>query len=255
MHFCVSATRGGFHDGFCCPRKIGTNWFMPAFVKSRFGESGRSEADGTMVCCFSRKKSRKDWRISAEVMAASIVDVAVTQRLVTARGHRSHFTLRSNCLAEGRSFVEERSLFFCVEPFHKQKHVSIRPVHDIACYQLGRRREFLADRWKRAGGISRCQLPALANETGTIDPDRFGADQLASAITFLIGINITSRFPRDDSCAETLRVVVSAPFVGDSYILRVRHPAFAQRFALAAIAIRRMNFHAVLIFSVPHIFR
>src|SRR5207248_8397383 len=72
MHFCVSATRGGSHDGFCCPRKIGTNWFMPAFVKSRFGESGKSEADGTMVCCFSRKKSRKDWRICAEVMRNEI---------------------------------------------------------------------------------------------------------------------------------------------------------------------------------------
>src|SRR5215475_787256 len=68
MDFCVSVTRGGFHDGFCCPRKIGTNWFMPAFVNSRFGASGRSEDDGTMVCCFSRKKSRNDCRISADVM-------------------------------------------------------------------------------------------------------------------------------------------------------------------------------------------
>src|SRR5438477_11075991 len=68
MHFWVSAVRGGFQAGFCCPRKIGTNWFIPAFVKSRFGESGRSDADGTMVCFFSRKKSRKDWRISAAVM-------------------------------------------------------------------------------------------------------------------------------------------------------------------------------------------
>src|SRR5215217_873037 len=41
---------------------------MPAFVKSRLGEFGRSEPEGTMVCCFSRKKSRKDCRISAEVM-------------------------------------------------------------------------------------------------------------------------------------------------------------------------------------------
>src|SRR6266550_5270155 len=68
MHFCVSATRGGFHTGFCCPRKIGTNWFMPALVKSRLGASGSKDDEGTMVCCFSRKKSRKDWRISAEVM-------------------------------------------------------------------------------------------------------------------------------------------------------------------------------------------
>ena len=42
---------------------MGTNWFMPAFVKSRFGESGMSELLGTMVCCFSRKKSRNCWRI------------------------------------------------------------------------------------------------------------------------------------------------------------------------------------------------
>ncbi len=68
MHFCVSATRGGFHAGFCCPRKIGTNWFMPALVKSRFGASGRSDDDGTMVCFFSRKKSRNDCRICAEVI-------------------------------------------------------------------------------------------------------------------------------------------------------------------------------------------
>ena len=47
---------------------MGTNWFMPALVKSRLGESGMSEEEGTMVCCFSRKKSRKDWRISDPVL-------------------------------------------------------------------------------------------------------------------------------------------------------------------------------------------
>src|SRR5438105_10569581 len=73
MHFCVSATRGGFHVGFCCPRKIGTNWFIPAFVKSRFGESGSSDADGTIVCAFSRKESKNDCRISAEVMIGGTV--------------------------------------------------------------------------------------------------------------------------------------------------------------------------------------
>src|SRR5947209_8427653 len=70
MHFWVSATRGGFHDGFCWPRKIGTNWFMPALVKRRFGESGSSDDDGTTVCCFSRKKSRKLRRMSLLVMIA-----------------------------------------------------------------------------------------------------------------------------------------------------------------------------------------
>jgi hypothetical protein len=41
---------------------------MPAFVKSRFGASGNRGEDGTIVCFFSRKKSRNDCRISAEVM-------------------------------------------------------------------------------------------------------------------------------------------------------------------------------------------
>src|SRR3954469_25878552 len=79
MHFWVSAVRGGFQGAFCCPRKIGTNWFIPAFVKSRFGESGRSEAEGTIVCSFSRKKSKNDWRISAAVMVCSNV-AAVSHR-------------------------------------------------------------------------------------------------------------------------------------------------------------------------------
>src|SRR5437016_13910306 len=68
MHFWVSATRGGFHGAFCCPRKIGTNWFMPALVKRRLGASGKRDDDGTMVCFFSRKKSRNDCRIWTEVM-------------------------------------------------------------------------------------------------------------------------------------------------------------------------------------------
>ena len=60
--------RGGFQGVFCCPRKIGTNWFMPALVKNKLGESGSRDDDGTMVCCFSRKKSRNDCLICAEVM-------------------------------------------------------------------------------------------------------------------------------------------------------------------------------------------
>src|SRR5207249_12258365 len=46
MHFCVSATRGGLQCGFTWPRKIGTNWFMPALVNNRFGASGNSDDDG-----------------------------------------------------------------------------------------------------------------------------------------------------------------------------------------------------------------
>jgi hypothetical protein len=47
---------------------MGTNWFMPALVKRRLGESGSKLEDGTIVCCFDLKKSRKDCRISALVM-------------------------------------------------------------------------------------------------------------------------------------------------------------------------------------------
>ena len=48
--------------------KILTDASMPAFVKSRFGASGRSDDDGTMVCSFSRKKSRNDLRMSEPVI-------------------------------------------------------------------------------------------------------------------------------------------------------------------------------------------
>src|SRR5215510_5342223 len=72
MHFWVSPARASLPgtapahlltSAFCWPRKMGTNWFMPAFVNSRFGESGMRLEDGTMVCCFDLKKSRNDWRI------------------------------------------------------------------------------------------------------------------------------------------------------------------------------------------------
>src|SRR5579885_3493403 len=77
MHFCVSAARVSrpgatpahlLTSGFFWPRKIGTNWFMPALVNRRFGESGMRLEDGTMVCCFDLKKSRNDWRICADVI-------------------------------------------------------------------------------------------------------------------------------------------------------------------------------------------
>src|SRR3954471_20356422 len=95
MHFWVSAVRGGSQAGFCCPRKIGTNWFIPAFVKSRFGESGSKEADGTIVCCFSRKKSKNDWRISAAVMIGSTV-AAVYDRRQTIRSEKTVIDRRYN---------------------------------------------------------------------------------------------------------------------------------------------------------------
>src|SRR5881394_2317835 len=99
MHFCVSATRGGFHAGFCCPRKIGTNWFMPAFVKRRFGESGSNDADGTIVCCFSRKKSKKDWRISAAVMIDSTVAAVYDRRQTIRRREQRAYFFSSSSLA------------------------------------------------------------------------------------------------------------------------------------------------------------
>jgi len=34
------------------PGPLGTNWFMPAFVNRRFGESGRRLEEGTIVCPF-----------------------------------------------------------------------------------------------------------------------------------------------------------------------------------------------------------
>ena len=55
-------------SGLRSSRKMGTNWFMPAFVNRRFGESGMSEEDGTMVCCFDLRKSRNDWRICVLVI-------------------------------------------------------------------------------------------------------------------------------------------------------------------------------------------
>ena len=76
MHFWVSAARVSepgmappqvLTSAVRSPRKMGTNWFMPALVNSRFGESGMSDDDGTMVCFFSRKKSRNCWRIWALV--------------------------------------------------------------------------------------------------------------------------------------------------------------------------------------------
>src|ERR1700677_2994368 len=77
MHFWVSAARVGFPgmapghlstSGARWLRKIGTNWFMPALVKSNPGESGIKLEEGTMVCPFDLKKSKNDWRISAAVM-------------------------------------------------------------------------------------------------------------------------------------------------------------------------------------------
>src|SRR5258707_14902664 len=78
MHFCESAARVS-DPGIApphletsaarWPRNMGTNWFMPALVNSRFGASGRRLDEGTMVCFLDLKKSRNDCRISLLVMA------------------------------------------------------------------------------------------------------------------------------------------------------------------------------------------
>ncbi|SPE56969.1 hypothetical protein SBV1_260065 [Verrucomicrobia bacterium] len=81
MHFCVSAARVSLAgtapaqretSGARWPRKMGTNWFMPALVKSRLGESGSKLDEGTMVCPFDLKKSKNDWRISLLVMVRNL---------------------------------------------------------------------------------------------------------------------------------------------------------------------------------------
>src|SRR5437867_13416047 len=72
MHFWVSAARVGrpgtapghlSTSGSSLAKKMGTNWFMPAFVNRRLGESGRRLEEETMVCSFDLKKSRNDCRI------------------------------------------------------------------------------------------------------------------------------------------------------------------------------------------------
>src|SRR2546421_5479883 len=82
MHFCVSAARVSLPgmapghletSGAHWPRKMGTNWFMPAFVNSRFGESGNKPAEGTMVWPLDLKKSKKDCRISVLVMRYALI--------------------------------------------------------------------------------------------------------------------------------------------------------------------------------------
>ena len=83
---------------------------MPAFVNNKFGASGRSDDDGTMVCCFSRKKSRNDCRICADVMtcrsyaqnAAARADACHGVALAKAgRSERDRETGRDEVIREG----------------------------------------------------------------------------------------------------------------------------------------------------------
>ena len=56
------------NGAFSSPKKYGTNWFIPAFVKSRLGEDGIKDADGTMVWPLEVKNCRKLFLISADVI-------------------------------------------------------------------------------------------------------------------------------------------------------------------------------------------
>src|SRR5450631_3806365 len=205
-------------------------------------------------CAVSRERNRE--RIAGfRRRSSSIADVTVAERLVTSHGHLAHVPLGCQRLAEGRGLIEDRPPFCCVVPFCKEKHVAVRLVHDIRRFQHGGGCKFLADRWERVRRITRGQLPAVTNESGTINANCVSANRLVPASTLLRCINITTGFPGTDSSAETPETVVPTPFVSDADILRVREPAFAQRAAVATIAIRCMNFNAVRIFPVPHIFR
>jgi hypothetical protein len=60
MHFCVFTARLSLPRsllGSAVPRKIGLNWFMPAFVKSSVGSSCGTHGElGTKLCaCFFAK--------------------------------------------------------------------------------------------------------------------------------------------------------------------------------------------------------
>jgi hypothetical protein len=62
-----------------CPRKIGTNWFIPALVKRRFGEVGIKLAEGTMVWLFPRKNSKYPFLTSADFI--ELIDDHIVRHL------------------------------------------------------------------------------------------------------------------------------------------------------------------------------
>jgi predicted nucleic acid-binding protein len=68
----VSATR--VYGREPVPRKTSLNWFIPAFVNRSVGSSwGTIGALGTISWPFSRKKSRKAWRVCSEVCGRNTV--------------------------------------------------------------------------------------------------------------------------------------------------------------------------------------
>src|ERR1700730_10229361 len=68
---CVSATRGNFAAS--SPKKMDLNWFIPALVNINVGSFFTTiGADGTIICPFDAKKSRKAWRISVAVIMGKV---------------------------------------------------------------------------------------------------------------------------------------------------------------------------------------
>src|SRR5437764_5852397 len=95
---------------------MGTNWFMPALVKRRFGASGKSEEEGTMVCCFSRKKSRNDCLICADVIPLTPMNTN-SSKAKTATLRLASVPLRRQDAAgpHGQDGRATRLVFFFVE--------------------------------------------------------------------------------------------------------------------------------------------
>jgi hypothetical protein len=95
----------------------------------------------------------------------------------------------------------------------------------------------------------------MVNEAGAIDPNGIAADGFVSEPALFQRVNIPSRLPGANARGEAFRAVISSPFIGNAYILRLRHPAFTRRTASAAAAVGRMNLDPVRIFPVPNILR
>src|SRR5438876_9125565 len=74
MHFWLSTAR--LYGRVPNPRNTSLNWFMPALVNNSVGSScGTTGDDGTIVCCFDRKRSRNCWRISFAVGMENLKNV------------------------------------------------------------------------------------------------------------------------------------------------------------------------------------
>src|SRR4029453_15261887 len=184
---------------------------MPALVKSRFGASGKSGDDGTTVCFFSRKKSKKDFLISAEVMTfqppmdtnkhewgnvkrTALTHLPIAHRYKAVGCHLIHVELGSERLAERGRFVKERAFLFQVEPFHKHENMAVRLVHNVGRLKIVRRGKTATDFGKGRGRIALRRLPTSTDEAGTIDTDCLSARGSVIEPAFLRSVNIARRF-------------------------------------------------------------